>query len=905
MNKPEGGLPAVATHDVDPLETRDWLDALRSLTAVEGEARARFIIETLIDEAGKLGVALPQGLHTAYVNTIPADHQPPYPGDLETEGRLRAALRWNAMAMVTRANRESTELGGHIASYASLATIYEVGFNHFFKAPSDTGAGDLVFFQGHSSPGMYARAFLEGRLTERDLDNFRQELADGGGLSSYPHPWLMPEFWSLPTVSMGLAPMMAIYQARFMAYLDRRELAPMDDRKVYAFLGDGEMDEPESRGALSVGGREKLDNLIFVVNCNLQRLDGPVRGNGKIIQELESEFRGNGWNVIKVVWGSEWDDLLARDRSGVLRKRMEEALDGEYQAYKARGGKYTRERFFGKYPELLRLVEHLSDDDIYRLRRGGNDPLKIYAAFDAAVKHRGQPTVILFKTVKGYGMGTAGEGQNITHQQKKMTDEQVRAFRDRFRLPIADDQLAKVPYYKPADDSPEMKYLRERRAALGGSLPARRAQAPRLKVPGIEAFEKLLEGTGERDISTTMAFVRILTQLSKDPNIGRHLVPIVPDEARTFGMEGLFRQLGIYAPEGQLYEPEDAGHFMFYREDKKGQILEEGINEAGAFCSWIAAGTSYATHGVSMIPFYIYYSMFGFQRIGDFAWAAADMRTRGFLIGGTAGRTTLAGEGLQHQDGHSHLLASTIPNCIAYDPAYMYELAVIVQDGMRRMYEADESVYYYITVENENYAHPPLPKGATDGILRGLYRLPGAAGDKPATAKKTRGKASPRVQLLGSGAILGETLAAAELLREYGVEADVWSATSFNELRRDGLSVQRWNRLHPTSKPRKSYVEQCLDGTDGPVIAATDYMQAYADQIRPWVRGRYEVLGTDGFGRSDTRRRLRQFFEVSREHIAYAALKALADEGTLPAKTVTDAAKKLGIDAGRPDPATV
>ena len=905
MNKPEGGLPAVATHDVDPLETRDWLDALRSLTAVEGEARARFIIETLIDEAGKRGVALPQGLHTAYVNTIPADHQPPYPGDLETEGRLRAALRWNAMAMVTRANRESTELGGHIASYASLATIYEVGFNHFFKAPSDTGAGDLVFFQGHSSPGMYARAFLEGRLTERDLDNFRQELADGGGLSSYPHPWLMPEFWSLPTVSMGLAPMMAIYQARFMAYLDRRELAPMDDRKVYAFLGDGEMDEPESRGALSVGGREKLDNLIFVVNCNLQRLDGPVRGNGKIIQELESEFRGNGWNVIKVVWGSEWDDLLARDRSGVLRKRMEEALDGEYQAYKARGGKYTRERFFGKYPELLRLVEHLSDDDIYRLRRGGNDPLKIYAAFDAAVKHRGQPTVILFKTVKGYGMGTAGEGQNITHQQKKMTDEQVRAFRDRFRLPIADDQLAKVPYYKPADDSPEMKYLRERRAALGGSLPARRAQAPRLKVPGIDTFEKLLEGTGERDISTTMAFVRILTQLSKDPNIGRHLVPIVPDEARTFGMEGLFRQLGIYAPEGQLYEPEDAGHFMFYREDKKGQILEEGINEAGAFCSWIAAGTSYATHGVSMIPFYIYYSMFGFQRIGDFAWAAADMRTRGFLIGGTAGRTTLAGEGLQHQDGHSHLLAATIPNCIAYDPAYMYELAVIVQDGMRRMYEADESVYYYITVENENYAHPPLPKGATDGILRGLYRLPSAADDKPATAKKTRGKAPPRVQLLGSGAILGETLAAVELLREYGVEADVWSATSFNELRRDGLSVQRWNRLHPTSKPRKSYVEQCLDGTDGPVIAATDYMQAYADQIRPWVRGRYEVLGTDGFGRSDTRRRLRQFFEVSREHIAYAALKALADEGTLPAKTVTDAAKKLGIDAGRPDPATV
>ncbi|MDD3651877.1 pyruvate dehydrogenase (acetyl-transferring), homodimeric type [Immundisolibacter sp.] len=902
MNKPDSGLPGAPGRlglDVDPLETRDWLDALRSLTAVEGEARARFILETLLDEARNLGIGLPQGLHTAYLNTIPADRQPPYPGDLQLEGRIRAALRWNAMIMVTRANRESTELGGHIASYASLATIYEVGFNHFFHAPSDAGAGDLVFFQGHSSPGMYARAFLEGRLTERDLNNFRQELAPGGGLSSYPHPWLMPEFWSLPTVSMGLAPMMAIYQARFMAYLDRRGLASMDDRKVYAFLGDGEMDEPESRGALSVAGREKLDNLIFVVNCNLQRLDGPVRGNGKIIQELESEFRGNGWNVIKVIWGSEWDELLARDRSGLLRKRMEEAIDGEYQAYKARGGKYTRERFFGKYPELLRLVEHLSDDDIYRLRRGGHDPLKIYAAFDAAVRHRGQPTVILFKTVKGYGMGSAGEAQNITHQQKKMTDEQIRAFRDRFKLPIPDEQLAALPYYKPADDSPEMQYLHARRQALGGYLPVRRHKAPPLTVPALDAFEKLLEGSGERDISTTMAFVRILTQLTRDPHIGRHVVPIVPDEARTFGMEGLFRQLGIYSPEGQLYEPEDAGHFMFYREDKQGQILEEGINEAGAFCSWIAAGTSYAMHGVSMIPFYIFYSMFGFQRVGDFAWAAGDMRTRGFLIGGTAGRTTLAGEGLQHQDGHSHLLASTIPNCVAYDPAYLYELAVIIQDGMRRMYEADESVYYYITVENENYAHPPMPDGARDGILRGLYRLPGAE------PKKTRGKASPRVQLLGSGAILREALAAAELLQEFGVHADVWSATSFNELRRDGLAVQRWNRLHPTATPRKSHVERCLDGTAGPVIAATDYMKAYADQIRPWVRGRYEVLGTDGFGRSDTRRRLRQFFEVSREHIAYAALKALADEGSVTVKTVTEAAQKLGIDPERPDPVTV
>ena len=904
MNKPDSGLPGAAgrvAHDVDPFETRDWLDALRSLSAVEGEARARFILETLFDEARRLGLDLPQGLHTAYLNTIPVSQQPPYPGDLQIEGRIRAALRWNAMAMVTRANRESTELGGHIASYASLATIYEVGFNHFFRASTKGGDGDLVFYQGHTSPGMYARAFLEGRLSERDLDHFRQELADGGGLSSYPHPWLMPEFWSLPTVSMGLAPMMAIYQARFMAYLDRRGLAAMDDRKVYAFLGDGEMDEPESRGALAVAGREKLDNLIFIVNCNLQRLDGPVRGNGKIIQELEGEFRGNGWNVIKVVWGSEWDDLLARDRSGVLRQRMEEALDGEYQAYKARGGKYTRERFFGRYPELLRLVEHLSDDDIYRLRRGGNDPLKIFAAFDAAVRHRGQPTVILFKTVKGYGMGTAGEGQNITHQQKKMTDEQVRAFRDRFRIPVPDDKLAEIPYYKPAEDSPEMQYLRSRREALGGYLPARRAQAPRLTIPDLDAFAKSLEGSGDRDISTTMAFVRILTQLAKDKNIGRYLVPIVPDEARTFGMEGLFRQLGIYAPEGQLYEPEDAGHFMFYREDAQGQILEEGINEAGAFCSWIAAGTSYAMHGVSMIPFYIFYSMFGFQRIGDFAWAAADMRTRGFLIGGTAGRTTLAGEGLQHQDGHSHLLAATIPNCIAYDPAYMYELAVIVQDGMRRMYEADESVYYYITVENENYAHPPMPDGVTDGILRGLYRLPDAT-----PARKKSRKATPTVQLLGSGAILREVQAAADLLaQDYGVEANVWSATSFNELRRDGLSAERWNRLHPTDTPRKSYVEHCLDDTAGPVIAATDYMQAYADQIRPWVKNRYVVLGTDGFGRSDTRRRLRQFFEVSREHIAYAALKALADDGAIPVKTVTAAAKALGIDPERPDPATV
>ncbi|WP_372718771.1 pyruvate dehydrogenase (acetyl-transferring), homodimeric type [Immundisolibacter sp.] len=904
MNKPDGGLPEAGgpiARDIDPVETRDWLDALRSLAAVEGDDRARFVVETLLDEARQLGLGLPQGLNTAYLNTIPVDRQPDYPGDLEIEGRIRAALRWNAMAIVTRANRESTELGGHIASYASLATIYEVGFNHFFRASADAATGDLVFYQGHTSPGMYARAFLEGRLAERDLNNFRQELADGGGLSSYPHPWLMPEFWSLPTVSMGLAPMMAIYQARFMAYLDRRGLAQMDSRKVYAFLGDGEMDEPESRGALSVAGREKLDNLIFIVNCNLQRLDGPVRGNGKIIQELDREFRGNGWNVIKVVWGSEWDDLLGRDASGVLRQRMEEALDGEYQAYKARGGKYTRERFFGKYPETLRLVEHLSDDDIYRLRRGGNDPLKIYAAFDAAVRHRGQPTVILFKTVKGYGMGTAGEGQNITHQQKKMTDEQVRAFRDRFRVPIPDDQLATIPYYRPAEDSPEMQYLHDRRKALGGYLPARRAQAPRLTIPRLDTFDKILEGSGEREISTTMAFVRILTQLTKDPNIGQNLVPIVPDEARTFGMEGLFRQLGIYAPEGQLYEPEDAGHFMFYREDQKGQILEEGINEAGAFCSWIAAGTSYAMHGVSMIPFYIFYSMFGFQRIGDFAWAAGDMRCRGFLLGGTAGRTTLAGEGLQHQDGHSHLLAATIPNCIAYDPTYMYELAVIIQDGMQRMYEADESVYYYITVENENYAHPPMPKGAAEGILRGLYRL------QAAFAKKSRAKkAPPRVQLLGSGAILREGLAAAEILaRDFGVQADVWSATSFNELRRDGLSVERWNRLHPTAKPRRSYVEQCLDGTDGPVIAATDYMQAFADQIRPWVRGRYVVLGTDGFGRSDTRRRLRQFFEISREHIAYAALKALADEGTIPVKTVTEAAGKLGIDSEQPDPTTV
>ncbi|MBK1732386.1 pyruvate dehydrogenase (acetyl-transferring), homodimeric type [Thiococcus pfennigii] len=879
--------------DIDPQETQEWLDALQAVLEQEGVERAHFLLEQLIDKARRSGAYLPYRANTAYLNTIPLQHQKHLPGDRAMERRIRSFVRWNAMAMVVQANRLSTELGGHIASFASVATLFDVGYNHFFRARSKDHGGDLLFIQGHSAPGIYARAFLEGRISEEQLYHFRQEV-DGKGLSSYPHPWLMPDFWQFPTVSMGLGPLMAIYQARFMRYLRDRGLVNTGDRKVWAFLGDGEMDEPESLGAISLAARERLDNLIFVVNCNLQRLDGPVRGNGKIIQELEAVFRGAGWNVIKVIWGSYWDPLIARDKSGLLLKRMEECVDGDYQIYKARGGRYTREHFFGKYPELRDLVANMNDDDIWRLNRGGHDPVKIYTAYAAAMAHRGQPTVILAKTVKGYGMGVAGEGMNITHSQKKMGETALKAFRDRFNIPISDDQIAATPFYKPAPDSPEMRYLHERREALGGYLPARHTSAPRLEVPGLEAFAPLLEGSGEKEMSTTMALVRLLTLILRDKAIGRLVVPIVPDEARTFGMEGLFRQLGIYSSVGQLYEPVDSDQVMYYREDKQGQILQEGINEAGAISSWIAAATAYANHGQATIPFYIFYSMFGFQRVGDLIWAAGDMRARGFLIGGTAGRTTLAGEGLQHQDGHSHLIAATIPNCHAYDPAFAYELAVIVQDGLRRMYQAQEDRFYYITAMNENYVQPAMPEGVADGILQGMYLFRRGA------------ERAQRVQLLGSGTILREALAAAELLeKDFAIAADVWSVTSFNELRREGLDAERWNLLHPQEPPRASYVETQLGDTHGPIVAATDYQRAYADQIRPFVPRRYRVLGTDGFGRSDMRRQLRRFFEVDRHYIALAALKALADDGEIPARTVAEAIEKYRIDPAKPNPVTV
>lgn len=886
-------MTAQFSHDTDPVETQEWIEALDAVLIHEGVDRAHFLLERLIDQARRNGAYLPHSANTAYLNTIPSHLEETSPGDPELEWRLRSYIRWNAMAMVVQANRQSTELGGHIASFASSATLYDVGFNHFFHAPTSTHGGDLVYFQGHSAPGIYARAFLEGRLTQEQLRKFRQEV-DGGGLPSYPHPWLMPDFWQFPTVSMGLGPIQAIYQARFMKYLHQRNLANTNNRKVWAFMGDGEMDEPESLGAIGMAAREKLDNLIFVINCNLQRLDGPVRGNGKIIQELEADFRGAGWNVIKVIWGSYWDPLLAMDTQGLLRKCMEETVDGEYQNFKAKGGAYTREHFFGKYPELKRMVAHMSDKDIWRLNRGGHDPHKIYAAYAAAVKHTGQPTVILAKTVKGYGMGAAGEGHNATHQQKKMDIESLKAFRDRFNIPISDEVIADAPFYKPADDAPEMKYLHARRQALGGYLPARNRHAKPLDIPPLSAFDSLLKGTGEREISTTMAFVRLLTVLVKDKQIGRHIVPIVPDEARTFGMEGLFRQLGIYSSEGQRYEPQDADQVMFYREDKAGQILEEGINEAGAMSSWIAAGTAYSNHNINMIPFYIFYSMFGFQRVGDLAWAAGDIQARGFLMGGTSGRTTLAGEGLQHQDGHSHLIASTIPNCLSYDPTFSYELAVIIHDGMQRMYVKQENIFYYITILNENYPHPDMPAGVEEGILKGMYLL-----------QKFSFDSEKKVHLLGSGAILRESLAAVELLQAFEVAAQVWSVTSFNQLRREGLEIDRWNMLHPDQPPKKAYVTQCLETCPCPVIAATDYMKLYADQIRGWVPNKYLVLGTDGFGRSDRRAKLREFFEVDRRYIAVAALKALAEQGAIPAATVSQAIKKFGISPEKPNPATV
>jgi pyruvate dehydrogenase E1 component len=844
----------------------------------------------MIDHARRSGAYLPYSPNTAYLNTIPVGQQPAYPGDRALERRIEAYIRWNAMAMVVHANRKSSEYGGHIASYASSATLYEVGFNHFWRAPTDAHGGDLIYFQGHSSPGIYARAYLEGRFTEKNLNYFRQEVV-GPGLSSYPHPWLMPEFWQFPTVSMGLGPMMAIYQARFMRYLQHRGILPEQDRKVWCFLGDGETDEPESMGAITMPVREKLDNLIFVINCNLQRLDGPVRGNGKIIQELEAAYQGAGWNVIKVLWGSRWDPLLAKDTQGVLRRVMEECVDGEYQNFKSKSGAYTREHFFGRDPELKELVAHLSDDDIWRLNRGGHDAIKVYAAYDRAVNHKGRPTVILAKTVKGYGMGTAGEGLNITHQKKKLDIDDLKAFRDRFRIPIKDAELEELPYYKPPEDSEEHRYLMDQRTRLGGSLPVRSTGAESPPVPGLDFFRGQLEGSGKREVSTTMVLVRILSALVKDKAIGSRVVPIVPDEARTFGMEGMFRQVGIYSSVGQLYTPQDADQLTYYREDQKGQILEEGINEGGSYCSWIAAATSYANHGVQMIPFYIYYSMFGFQRIGDFAWAGGDMQARGFLIGGTAGRTTLAGEGLQHQDGHSQLVATTIPNCRAYDPCYGYELAVIIQDGLRRMCKEQESIFYYISCMNENYVHPPMPEGAEEGILRGMYLL------------KTGGRGKMRAQLFGSGTILREVLAAAEILeKQFDVPADVWSVTSFSELRREALEVERWNERHPEHKPRTSFVQESLKGKSGPFIAATDYMKTVPDQIRQWVPGTYRVLGTDGYGRSDSRKALREFFEVDRHSIVVSTLKALVDQDALDSKTVVHAIKKFGIDPDKRDP---
>ena len=884
----------VEENDLDPQETQEWVESLESVLDREGPERAHFLLEKLIDKARRSGAYLPYTANTAYVNTIPVSTQRPIPGDQAIEHTIRSVIRWNAAAMVVHANRKSSELGGHIASFASAATLYDVGFNHFFRGPTDENKGDLVFFQGHSAPGVYARAFLEGRLSEDQLKAFRQEALNENGLSSYPHPWLMPDFWQFPTVSMGLGPIMAIYQARFMKYLENREMQPAQNRKVWAFMGDGEMDEPESLGAISLASRENLDNLVFVVNCNLQRLDGPVRGNGKIIQELEAVFRGAGWNVIKVIWGSYWDPLLAKDRDGLLHKRMEEAVDGEYQSYKAKGGAYTREHFFGKYPDLKDMVADMSDEDIWRLNRGGHDPHKVYAAYAEAVEHKDRPTVILAKTVKGYGMGESGEGQNITHSQKKMGEQALKAFRDRFNIPVNDDDISNTPFYRFPEGSVEDLYLKNQREKLGGFMPVREDSSEPLVIPGLKTFDALLQDSGDREFSTTMAFVRILSSLTRDKQIGKNIVPIVPDEARTFGMEGMFRQLGIYSFKGQLYEPMDSDQVMYYREDKKGQILQEGINEAGAMSSWIAAATAYSTHGINMVPFYIYYSMFGFQRIGDLAWVAGDMQARGFLMGGTAGRTTLAGEGLQHQDGHSLIVAGTIPNCVSYDPAFAYELAVIIQHGMKRMYQLLDKVFYYITVMNENYAHPAMPKGAEEGIIKGIYCL--QEGDE-------KGK---KVQLMGSGTILREVIAAAELLKEdFDINADVWSVTSVNEIAREASDCSRWNQLHPVKKARKSYLETQMNGRKGPAIMATDYTRAFVSQLREFMPGRFVTLGTDGYGRSDTRENLRKFFEVNRYYVVIAALKALSDDGEIDNKIVQQAIKKYGVDPEKPNPMTV
>ncbi|MFO1318925.1 MAG: alpha-ketoglutarate dehydrogenase [Burkholderiales bacterium] len=885
----------VAPKDLDPVETREWLEALNSVIESGGRERATYLLRRLLDHARSKRVPMPPVLNSPYSNTIPLADQPQFPGNLEIEQRLISLVRWNALAMVVRANKAHAELGGHIASYASAADLFEVGFNHFFRAGQ---TGDLIYFQPHSAPGVYARAFLEGRLTADRIDNYRRE-THGKGLSSYCHPYLMPEFWQFPTGSMGLGPLNAIYQARFMRYLENRGILDTKGRKVWSFPGDGEMDEPEALAGLSLAAREGLDNLVFVVNCNLQRLDGPVRGNGSVVQELEGLFAGAGWNVIKLLWGSDWDPLFARDHDNVIVKRLHETVDGEFQRYAATDGRSNREHFFNKYPELQQLVASMSDEDIDRLRRGGHDPIKIYAAYHAAVNHKGQPTVILAQTKKGFGMGHWGQGKMTTHQQKKLDDEALLAFRDRFALPLTDEQATQVEFFRPAADSPEMKYLHARREALGGYLPQRQAKGPTLTVPTVDSIRKYLEGTNGREQSTTMVFVQMLTQWLKDANIGRNIVPIVADEARTFGMQALFRQVAIYSSVGQLYTPEDKDELLYYKEARDGQILEEGITEAGAVASWTAAATSYSTHGVPMLPFYIFYSCFGFQRIGDLVWAAGDSRARGFLLGATAGRTTLSGEGLQHEDGSSHVLFSTVPNCVAYDPCYGYEVALIVQDGARRMLEAQEDVFYYVTVMNENYEHPPMPAGAETGILKGMYRLREAAKE----SGKSKAKPAPRAQLLGSGTILREVIAAADLLaQDWNVAADVWSVTSFTELRRDGLAAERWNRFHADEADRASWVEQCLGATAGPVIAATDYMRAVPDMIRTWVPRRYVTLGTDGFGRSDTRANLRDFFEVDRQHVVIATLRALADDGTIPRDTVKQAMAKYRIDPSRPNP---
>ncbi len=878
--------------DLDPQETTEWVEALDQIIDESGPDRAAYLLDKLTDHARAHGAALPVHLNTPYVNTIKPEDEVPYPGDRAMERRIKSLIRWNAMAMVVRQNKYDAGIGGHISTYASLATLLEVGFNHFFHAKYGDQPGDLIYFQGHASPGVYARAFLEGRLTEEHLKNFRHELRDHPGLSSYPHPWLMPDFWSFPTVSMGLGPINAIYQARFMRYLENRGVIPPTPRKVWAFLGDGEMDEPESMGSLTLASRESLDNLIFVINCNLQRLDGPVRGNGKVIQELEAAFRGAGWNVIKLIWGEDWDSLLARDTTGLLMQRMGEVVDGEFQTYVTKDGAYIRQYFFGKYPELLELVSHLSDEELFRLHRGGHDPRKTYNAFKAAVETTGQPTLVLAHTIKGYGLGEAGEGRNITHQQKKLNEQEIAHFRSRFEIPIPDEAARNASFYRPPADSPEMAYLHERRRLLGGYMPSRTVPASQLEAPPLEYMKESLEGSGGREVSSTMAFVRVLTQLMKHPTLGKHVVPIIPDEARTFGMESLFRQFGIYASKGQLYKPHDAEMFLYYKESKDGQILEEGITEAGSMASFTAAGTSYVNYGTEMIPFFIYYSMFGFQRIGDMIWLFGDARGKGFLCGGTAGRTTLSGEGLQHQDGHSVVLASTVPNCITYDPAYSYEIAIIVQEGIRRMYQENRAGFYYLTLYNENYPMPAMPADLNpEQVLKGIYRF-------------RAGKEKAQVQLFGSGPILNEALRAQQMLEEkYGVSADVWSVTSYNELRRDALEVERWNRLHPDLPQKTPFIAEALQGAEGPIVAASDYMKVVADQLAPWLPGRLETLGTDGFGRSDNREYLRKHFEVNAESIAAAALSRLARDGKFDAKRAAAAFGELGIDTERQDPA--